>query len=87
MGYAKPGQDSHGIHTRLFSRAAIIEDMDGSRVCFVSADIGMISQIIKLEVKSLILYFVNNLFTLRQSLIDSFHNQMSSSVQFFRCLL
>lgn len=52
MGYAKPGQDTHGIHFRLYSRAAIIEDMDGSRVCFVSADVAMISQIVKLEVSN-----------------------------------
>ncbi|CAG2182998.1 unnamed protein product, partial [Oppiella nova] len=35
MGYAKPGQDTHGIHLRLFSRTAIIEDLSGNRVCFV----------------------------------------------------
>ena len=51
MGYAKPGQDTHGIHMRLYSRTAIIEDSDGHRICFVSVDQGMISQIVKLEVK------------------------------------
>jgi neutral ceramidase len=51
MGYAKQGQNTKGIHTRLFSRAFIIEDVDsGSRVVFVSVDEAMMGQLVKLEV-------------------------------------
>lgn len=49
MGYAKPGQDTAGIHIRLYSRAFVIADQN-SRICIVSTDIAMVSQIIKLEV-------------------------------------
>uniref|UniRef100_A0A4W3K4M4 Neutral ceramidase n=1 Tax=Callorhinchus milii TaxID=7868 RepID=A0A4W3K4M4_CALMI len=51
MGYAKPGQNAAGLHTRLYSRAFIVADSDDSkRVVFVSADIGMVSQKLRLKV-------------------------------------
>jgi hypothetical protein len=50
MGYAKPGQDTAGIHFRLYSRAFVIADQNGKRVCIVNCDVAMVSQIIKLEV-------------------------------------
>ncbi|NXM73050.1 ASAH2 ceramidase, partial [Serilophus lunatus] len=51
MGYANPAQVSGGLLTRLYSRAFIMADLDGSRrVVFVSADIGMVSQRVRLEV-------------------------------------
>lgn len=56
MGYAKTGQDTQGIHFRLYSRAVIIEDPNGNRVCFVTCDLAMISQIVKLEVILIISY-------------------------------
>lgn len=49
MGYANPDQTAGGIHTRLFSRAFIVDD-GSTRVVFVSADIGMVSQRLRLEV-------------------------------------
>ncbi|XP_072228876.1 neutral ceramidase [Leuresthes tenuis] len=49
MGYANPQQKAAGIHTRLFSRAFIIDD-GTRRVVFVTADVGMISQRLRLEV-------------------------------------
>uniref|UniRef100_UPI003AAB5B7B neutral ceramidase isoform X1 n=1 Tax=Centroberyx gerrardi TaxID=166262 RepID=UPI003AAB5B7B len=49
MGYANPQQTAAGIHTRLFSRAFIIDD-GRRRVVFVTADIGMMSQRLRLEV-------------------------------------
>lgn len=49
MGYAKSGQTAAGIHTRLYSRAFIVDD-GVKRVVFVSADIGMVSQRLRLEV-------------------------------------
>merc|ERR1719422_3022053 len=49
MGYAKQGQNAGGIHTRLFSRAFIIEDPE-TRVVFVSIDCAMMGQLVKLFV-------------------------------------
>ncbi|KAJ8264394.1 hypothetical protein GJAV_G00148650 [Gymnothorax javanicus] len=49
MGYANLGQTAGGIHTRLYSRAFIVDD-GRKRVVFVSADIGMVSQRLRLEV-------------------------------------
>ncbi|KAM4526371.1 neutral ceramidase [Fundulus diaphanus] len=49
MGYANPQQTAAGIHTRLFSRAFIIDD-GSRRVVFVTADVGMVSQRLRLEV-------------------------------------
>ncbi|XP_060951298.1 neutral ceramidase [Limanda limanda] len=51
MGYANPQQSAAGIHTRLFSRAFIVDD-GRRRVVFVTADVGMISQRLRLEVLS-----------------------------------
>ncbi|KFP77051.1 Neutral ceramidase, partial [Acanthisitta chloris] len=51
MGYANPEQVSGGILTHLYSRAFIVADLDDSRrIVFVSADIGMMSQKVRLEV-------------------------------------
>ncbi|XP_010862950.2 neutral ceramidase isoform X1 [Esox lucius] len=49
MGYAHLEQTAGGIHTRLFSRAFIVDD-GSKRVLFVTADIGMVSQRLRLEV-------------------------------------
>ncbi|KAG8435546.1 hypothetical protein GDO86_013471 [Hymenochirus boettgeri] len=51
MGYASSDQLAGGIHTRQYSRAFIIAEPDNSkRVVYVSADIGMVSQRVRLEV-------------------------------------
>lgn len=51
MGYAKQGQNTKGIHTRLFSRAFIVEDVDSrTRVVFVSVDEAMMGQLVKIGV-------------------------------------
>ncbi|XP_005385955.1 PREDICTED: neutral ceramidase [Chinchilla lanigera] len=51
MGYAKAGQNAQGLLTRLYSRAFVMAEPDGSnRVAFVSIDIGMVSQRLRLEV-------------------------------------
>ncbi|KAF4019053.1 hypothetical protein G4228_010715 [Cervus hanglu yarkandensis] len=53
MGYSKTGQYARGILTRLYSRAFIMAEPDGSnRAVFVSIDIGMVSQRLRLEVLS-----------------------------------
>uniref|UniRef100_A0A2P2I6J2 Neutral ceramidase n=1 Tax=Hirondellea gigas TaxID=1518452 RepID=A0A2P2I6J2_9CRUS len=49
MGYANPAQIAGGIHIRLFSRAFIMDD-GINRLVFVSADLGMMGQLIKIEV-------------------------------------
>lgn len=51
MGYAKLGQDAHGIHTRLYSRALVVVDEAGSRVCYVNVDLCGSTQIVKLLVR------------------------------------
>ncbi|XP_021574523.1 neutral ceramidase isoform X1 [Carlito syrichta] len=51
MGYSKTGQNARGVLTRLYSRAFILAEPDGSnRTVFVSIDIGMVSQRLRLEV-------------------------------------
>ena len=50
MGYAKSEQVGSGIHFRQYSRAFIIVDSSNSRVVLISADIGMATQIVKIEV-------------------------------------
>ncbi|XP_072485033.1 neutral ceramidase isoform X2 [Notamacropus eugenii] len=51
MGYAKSGQTAQGILTRLYSRAFVLAEPESSkRVVFVSIDIGMVSQRVRLEV-------------------------------------
>ena len=49
MGYAKQGQNTKGIHIRQFSRAFIFEQ-DGERNVYVSADCGMMGQLVKMKV-------------------------------------
>ena len=50
-GYAKPGQNTEGIHTRLKSRAFIFVDPNTkNRLLFASIDIGSIDHHILLEV-------------------------------------
>ncbi|NXU36090.1 ASAH2 ceramidase, partial [Drymodes brunneopygia] len=51
MGYASPEQVGGGLLSRLYSRAFIVAEPESSkRVVFVSADIGMVSQRVRLEV-------------------------------------
>lgn len=56
MGYANPEQVAGGLLSRLYSRAFIVADPEGSaRVAFVSVDIGMVSQRVRLEVPGCLL--------------------------------
>ena len=50
MGYAKAGQNTGGIHLRLFSRAFIFEGAPGKRFVFVSIDAGMMDPMVKIKV-------------------------------------
>ena len=54
MGYANPAQLSAGIHTRQYSRAFIVDD-GAKRVVFVSVDCALMDQVIKTEVRILII--------------------------------
>ena len=56
MGYGKSGQETAGIHTRLFARAFVIVDEKGTRICMVNTDLAMLSQVVKLEVRILLHY-------------------------------
>ena len=49
MGYAKQGQNTKGIHIRQYSRAFVFEE-NGARNVFVSIDIGMMGQLVKMKV-------------------------------------
>ncbi|XP_056153365.1 neutral ceramidase [Lampris incognitus] len=61
MGYANLEQTAAGIHTRLYSRAFIIDD-GRKRVVFVTADIGMVSQRLRLEVLKVLQAKYGNLY-------------------------
>ena len=50
MGYGQLNQNTSGIHLRLFSRAYIIEDSQKNRIVYVTCDLCMISQIIKIKI-------------------------------------
>ena len=50
MGYAKSEQVGTGIHFRQYSRAYIMADSSNNRVVFISADISMGTQIVKIQV-------------------------------------
>lgn len=50
MGYANLDQVGSGIHFRQYSRTFIMADSSNKRVVFICADIGMATQIVKLEV-------------------------------------
>ncbi|XP_053205328.1 neutral ceramidase-like isoform X2 [Panonychus citri] len=73
MGYAKLGQDSGGIHFRLFSRAFIVEDSSGNRVVFVSADVCMIDQAVKTQVVARLQEKYGDLYNIDNVLISGTH--------------
>ena len=73
MGYAKLSQDSGGIHFRLYSRAFIFEDLNGKRICFVSADLGMIDQAIKTQVVQTLKSKYNDVYNEKNLMISGTH--------------
>ncbi|XP_039259847.2 putative neutral ceramidase C [Styela clava] len=74
MGYAKPGQNAGGIHTRLYSRAFIIADMSKTtRVAFVSVDYGMTSQLVKLRVIEELRKEFGDIYTERNVVLSGSH--------------
>ncbi|WP_170136305.1 neutral/alkaline ceramidase [Nannocystis exedens] len=51
MGYSMPEQKAEGISTRLWARAFVVEHpCSGTRIAFVSADLGQVFQSVHLEV-------------------------------------
>ena len=69
MGYAKQGQNTKGIHIRQYSRAFVFEE-EGHRNVFVSVDIGMMGQLIKMEASTQILRLMVQIKQLLRSIGD-----------------
>ncbi|XP_015929598.2 neutral ceramidase [Parasteatoda tepidariorum] len=72
MGYAQLSQRTGGIHTRLYSRAFVIDD-GKSRILFISLDAGMTSQLIYLEAVKALQKKYGNLYTDKNVCISSTH--------------
>ncbi|XP_073541598.1 neutral ceramidase [Phyllobates terribilis] len=74
MGYASSDQRAGGLHTRLYSRAFIVAQPDNSkRVVFVSADIGMVSQRVRLEVMDILESKYNGLYRQDNVILSGTH--------------
>ncbi|XP_054154941.1 uncharacterized protein LOC128953485 [Oppia nitens] len=50
MGYGMLGQDTNGIHLRLYSRTVIMVDNKGNRFMYISCDIQGVADIVKIKV-------------------------------------
>ncbi|XP_002733975.1 neutral ceramidase-like, partial [Saccoglossus kowalevskii] len=75
MGYANPTQVTGGIHLRLYSRAYIIADKtdETQRILFVSADMAMGSQLVKLEVLNRLRTMYDDLYTAENFCLSGTH--------------
>ena len=74
MGYAKQGQNTEGIHLRLFSRAFLVEDPEsGNRVCFVSIDVAMMGQLVKFYVLEELEQLYPGVYTEQNLVLSSTH--------------
>ncbi|NP_001123830.1 N-acylsphingosine amidohydrolase (non-lysosomal ceramidase) 2 [Xenopus tropicalis] len=74
MGYASSDQLAGGIHTRQYSRAFIIAEPDNSkRLVYVSADIGMVSQRVRLEVMEKLKAKYGNLYRQENVILSGTH--------------
>ncbi|XP_059803421.1 neutral ceramidase isoform X1 [Hypanus sabinus] len=90
MGYANPDQTAAGLHTRLFSRAFIVADPSTSkRVVFVSSDIGMISQKLRLEVLKRLKTKYGNLYRQDNVVLSGTHTHSGPAgyFQYTLCLI
>jgi neutral ceramidase len=72
MGYSMPDQRTKGLHTRLRSRAFIIEK-DSKRVVIVNAECGMIFQGVSLEVLDMLKKEYGNLYTEENVVLTGTH--------------
>ncbi|RWS16014.1 neutral ceramidase-like protein [Dinothrombium tinctorium] len=73
MGYGKADQDASGLHFRLYSRAFVIIDSVGNRVCYVNNDLGMISTAVKQEVVKRVKNKFNGLYHEANLLLSATH--------------
>lgn len=74
MGYAMPNQKTAGIHTRLWARAYVISHpATGGLVAYVSTDVCMIMQAVKLTVIAELEHIFGNLFTNDNVLLSGIH--------------
>jgi len=75
MGYVDFGQKGAGIHSRLFSRAFVIEDMENERksVVIVNADLGLCSQAVQQAVVKKLIHHFGGLYTDKNVLISATH--------------
>ncbi|XP_051883476.1 neutral ceramidase [Pristis pectinata] len=90
MGYANPDQTAAGLHTRLFSRAFIVADPSTSkRVVFVSADIAMVSQKLRLEVLKRLKTKYGNLYRQDNVVLSGTHTHSGPAgyFQYTLCLI
>ena len=72
MGYAKSGQNTKGIHIRQYSRAFVFEQ-NGQLNVFVSADCGMMGQLVKLKVIEKLSEELGDLFTAENVVLSATH--------------
>jgi len=73
-GYAKPGQNTEGIHTRLKSRAFIFVDpTTQNRLLFASVDVGSIEHHIFLEVLDRLVVSYGDLYNKDNTILSATH--------------
>lgn len=73
MGYGKGGQDTSGIHFRLYSRAFIIGKQSHERIVYINCDLAMISTAVKVEVSRQLQEKFGSLYTEENVLISATH--------------
>ncbi|CAG2115002.1 unnamed protein product [Medioppia subpectinata] len=86
MGYAKLGQDTSGIHLRLFCRSVVVVDNIGNRILYITADLQGIAQILKIEVVKALEAKYGDLYHHENVLISATHTH-SGPGGFFQYLL
>jgi len=72
MGYANPRQRNEGIHFRLFARAFLVDDGD-NRLVYVSADMGMMGQLVKMTVIEELQKKYNDTYTTQNVILSGIH--------------
>ncbi|XP_054155044.1 uncharacterized protein LOC128953578 [Oppia nitens] len=86
MGYAVVGQDTSGIHLRLFSRTVIVVDNTGNRIVYINCDLQGIAQIVKIQVIEELKAKYGDLYRHDNVLITAIHTH-SGPGGFFQYLL
>ena len=85
MGYAMPGQTTKGIHLRVYARAYIFAPTADStnRVVFVNCEMGMMSQLVKLDVLKKLEASYGSLYTANNVMLSGTHTH-SGTAGFFQ---